>query len=368
MQANHLLYQEPLFYGGKTPQNGLSAEDFIARVDNLQRSHTWNDAVAAANAITYLRGDAADYFTTGLRSRNRATWEAARGGYIAFRRHFVHMYFKISSTGDLSIDHANLRQTDKEDALTFAGRVSSALGKMEELVHTDAPPHDSVAALAAILDVVINRLPQNVAATNQERAAIAAGIQTLHRDGQIYGHRKMIDLSILRTMADGIRNPKLKEVVRAAERSRKSVDDTFDIIQEAERTMSKRDLAVPAQPSRGSGYNGNRARVAAVSVSEDEDDSADADVAPIHAKKQKSKKKASAASQSSGSGAAKKREDRPKTWRDATRNTPPPASPCFRCKQTGHWAKFCEAPHPVDDVDDGSSGSHGNQGKANARG
>ena len=92
------------------------------------------------------------------------------------------------------------------------------------------------------------------------------------------------------------------------------------------------------------------------------------EVAPIHSKKLKSKKKSAAASQASNSGASKKKEDRPRPWLTATRNTPPPATPCFRCKQTGHWAKFCEAPHPVDEVDDGSSGSNGNQGKANARG
>ena len=90
--------------------------------------------------------------------------------------------------------------------------------------------------------------------------------------------------------------------------------------------------------------------------------------APIHSKKLKSKKKSTAASQASNSGASKKKEDRPRPWLTATRNTPPPATPCFRCKQTGHWAKFCEAPHPVDEVDDGPSGSNGNQGKANARG
>ena len=369
MAQNGIILQEPIFYGPNTP-NALSAEDFITRVDSYARTQNWTDQVAATHARMYLRGGPAEHFLEGLQSIDEDEFARCAASYVAFRRHFIQLYFKVSSTGDLSVDYTNLRQANDEDAHTFALRVAAVINRYAKLVNTGDPKPIHVQEFSAPFDVVIARLAPAAAPTPEERQAMAAAVHLLHERGQHDGHRRILNAHIIKTIADGLKSQKLRELVRGAERDGRTLAAICVAIQTAERNLSKKELATlaPTANHRTNGNNSNRGRVAAVSVSDDEDDSADVEVAPIHSKKLKSKKKSTAASQASNSGASKKKEDRPRPWLTATRNTPPPATPCFRCKQTGHWAKFCEAPHPVDEVDDGPSSSNGSQGKANARG
>lgn len=128
MAQNGIILQEPIFYGPNTP-NALSAEDFITRVDSYARTQNWTDQVAATHARMYLRGGPAEHFLEGLQSIDEDEFARCNASYVAFRRHFIQLYFKVSSTGDLSVDYTNLRQANDEDAHTFALRVAAVINR-----------------------------------------------------------------------------------------------------------------------------------------------------------------------------------------------------------------------------------------------
>ncbi len=75
-----LLIGEPIFHGRKAAK-GCSAEDFILRVDNLQRPRGWSDKEAAEMAISFLCDEAADWLNNALAVVDYKEWLKAQESY-----------------------------------------------------------------------------------------------------------------------------------------------------------------------------------------------------------------------------------------------------------------------------------------------
>ena len=120
--ATQLITKTPIFAGKEEAAkgNGLTAEDFIAAVENLTATQAWDVTQASAAAISYLNGTARTWFEDVLTLSNPVGQAAARASFVDFKRLFVREYYGLKSTFDLAVDWHNLKQAEKEAVATFS--------------------------------------------------------------------------------------------------------------------------------------------------------------------------------------------------------------------------------------------------------
>jgi Retrotransposon gag protein len=216
-----MITQTPAFYGkGSDQKGGLTPEDFISRVDDLQRTNNWGDDAAAHHVQTYLNGPAREWFTQILWSTQRADYTRALASYEAFKEVFVPYYFSVTSTFDLSSDWHNLKQNQGEDVQAFYGRVVTAIAKWHRLFdRTDEPDQEFLAAFVAARDNMENRGNQGANADAPRVRDVdvnALNLACTRANANLadkYVQRVADDLTY-KVLANGVRSDKIRELVR----------------------------------------------------------------------------------------------------------------------------------------------------------
>lgn len=226
MQANYLL-SEPTFYG-RGEVLGLSAEDFIRRVEDFQANNTWTAAQTATQAVSYLRGPAQVWFNQSLKSINKKTQASAKGDFRIFKQVFIREFYLVKSSTDLSSDWHNLQQLDKETVRQFCARVFGSLNSYQTHMweERDDPEEDVMEDFQTSIDGITA-----ANATNNAKGLVAESVNKVHLSSAEMMLNKMIRDMGLKIVANGVRSPKLRELI--IDQSRKKVD-VLDIIDKAE--------------------------------------------------------------------------------------------------------------------------------------
>jgi flagellar motility protein MotE (MotC chaperone) len=224
-----MLIQTPAFYGkGTDAQTGLSPEDYISRLDDLQRTNNWTDAEAAGHATSYLNGAARAWFYKVLWGEDEDEFDRAAGSYDAFKALFKPHYFTVTSTYDLSSDWHNLKQEGSETISQFYERVFGAISEWQRLFTRWDAPRKQVAlndVTAAITTVVnngnaglgaddgprITAAHTNALATANTRAYMAVS------DGCF---REIAADLTFKVIANGVKHDKIRELVRRRHKAR----------------------------------------------------------------------------------------------------------------------------------------------------
>ena len=335
------VLSEPLFYGmGATV--GCTPEDFIARVEDLQQTKNWTDAQAGASAFQFLREEAKQFYTHALPAHDRALATQCRNSFREFRTVFKTTYFNISRPSDVSTDYANLRQEPKEDATTFLWRVAAIMNQYEELLPAQDPLPAILNAFTAVMDAAEPHL------NNAQNALLAPALTTALRASQLQGYHYVINAQILKTVAAGLTHPKMKDIVKKAERRQTTLFDIAELLRNATRDLGKA-TAFPARPPKSSVPTVGKVD----EVDNTEDGATPEEVAAFHQmkrnqKKQAGKPKTSNGARPSGSGSAPPKSADPNAAKPPRRpKFDPSVDPCRRCNQKGHWMRDCPALAPA---------------------
>ena len=346
--ANNFFLTEPTFYG-RGELKGLTAEDFIERVEAFKANHTWNDAQTAAHAISYLRGPAQQWFLHALAVVNAEKQTAAKADYTTFRKVFINEFFEVKSTTDLGVDWHSLRQMDKETVRQFASRTFAVLHNYQRYLQEDRlDPRDEVMrpvrhAVAALYDDDT---------TQDAKDAIADAVLLMHRDSANRHIALVVADTGKKLLAAGVRSGKVRELILRETRKKTAVDDLIDLADQAEQASNK---PGPVTNTKASSSVPNAAKVAAV---EDKDDHEQDGVDAVNTKKGKNKGRGRGNGNRGGRGGGagtmhgdsasldKEKEDDgpPRQHRQqdsSTGNKPKPKYPCSWCHKSGYFISDC---------------------------
>ena len=332
-QTLGIVGTEPLFYGEDILTQGLSSEEWLRRVDSFMAA---NAAIApagkAALALGWMRGDAAAYFTETLLFHDPATHAATIVDWVDFRAAFHAHYCLVASTADISIDWSTLRQGERESVQAFGDRISRVMHRYITLLPSPAVPIDDLQPLSDAI-LAIRAADAGLAARQLVTAEVLAAVERAHRRAL----RSAITDMAIKTFADGLRNSKLRELVRREERLRTPFLQILTLARSTERNMADARIA----NSTGKGKN----VVAGVSGSEEKSPASPAGPEPQDG--------ASAVNQPSGRGKNKGRGSQRGGGRGRGRGngqarsstrtdfSKPPTKPCPFCSGPGHWMKDC---------------------------
>ena len=335
-QTLGIVGSEPLFYGEDTLAHGLSAEDWLRRLDAYRTANPLvNNAVIASLALGWLRGPAALYFAETLLFKDAAVHAAAVTDWTLFRAAFHARYCKIASTADISIDWATLRQRDQESVASFADRICQVMQRYISLLPLPPLPAGQLEPLTAAIadiraqgaDVAARQLVTDLILDNLEQA----GRRAL---------RAAITDMATKTLAGGLRNAKLRELVRREERNGVAFLRILDLVLAADRNMD--DARAPAQAGK------NKSGAAAVAVSGAPTDAPPpgeefSGVDAIHGGS--SRGRGRGASRGGGRGGGRGRGQSHQTGQpspsSSSRKDKLPTTPCPMCHLMGHWKKHC---------------------------
>jgi hypothetical protein len=236
---NQIIVGEIIFKGGNQKgvvQTGsVSAEDFISRLDDLQRTNAWTDAAASAMARSWLRDEANDWFNEFLAfGPYKALRDRMIASYVVFKEEFKKTYFVINSTTDVSADWSSLKQKSGESATAFGRRLMGTINRYATLLPlptaTQADQDNLAAALTALIanDNAAARRNYDQALTNMNRN-VADATQTV----------TLADMGV-KFLAQGLSHPKLVEVVRKQERRRAALPAVLTALDDAESNLSNK--------------------------------------------------------------------------------------------------------------------------------
>ena len=227
--ATQLFAQEPLFYG-KGAKEGLTPEDFIRRVDTMKASTPWNDQVAVAKAVSYLR-EAGNKWLEGMLLWQPDVHAEAIRDYRVFRREFVRDFFAFADKEDLHCAWGDLKQAEKEDVVTFSTRVMSTVNEYAQLIPLVDP---SQAAQDAVRLAVDNfEAAQNA----NTRRALEDAIIALSTDATAAQKTAVCADIAMKFLCEGLRGSRMKEKARAEVRKRQPVRDTLRSLVAAEKVL-----------------------------------------------------------------------------------------------------------------------------------
>ena len=222
--ATQMMIAPPVFLGDRMSNGNLrpgsaSAEDWITRVDNLQRSNNWTDEQAAGQARGFLHEEAAEWFNYTMKVQDKALHARMLVSYLAIKEAFRKRFFTIQSTIDVTTDWAHLKQLTHEGARAFVDRVLATIMRYAEMFPLNALSATHVTEMQAAIALIIN--PD---VTNAQRAAWNTSITRI-----VAGHTResyeslLIDMSF-KIIAQGLKKPKLAEIVRQEARKGSTVD------------------------------------------------------------------------------------------------------------------------------------------------
>jgi len=233
-QGPQMLTAEPNFMGCRSSDGNLapgscSAEDFITRVDDLQRASQWTDERAAQHVRGFLREEAAEWFNHTLLMRQPALREAALASYNAFKTAFKDRYFSIKSRYDVSTDWANLRQRAKELPSAFADRVLA-------VVHRYAALFEPCTLEAPTTELLRDGLVACGESTLVQRNLFNGILQrVLDQEARRNQLAIVTDLSV-KMITQGLKSPRLQDLVRDGERKHHDIHRILNDLAQAEKS------------------------------------------------------------------------------------------------------------------------------------
>ena len=242
--AANIVLKAPSFHGPRESgiKEGITAEDFIGQCENMMITQGWNDQVAAGHAISYLNGAARFWFFDALKAVEPVTRLAAMGSFAAFRALFVRYFFAIRSTFDLSVDWTGLKQKTDENVQTFTLRVAGTMNKYLELFPVPAldpaPVEDLRDALALIFATVHVDDRADVIAAH--RAPFLNLINVLRTADKRSGFACMVDDIILKLLSEGVRDEKMRELVRRHHKLQTPLATLIPMMTDLENTGQRR--------------------------------------------------------------------------------------------------------------------------------
>jgi len=332
-----LVSQEPLFYGhipyaGK----GTSAEDFIGRINNWATAQTWNNQVKTAQAMGFLRDDAAHFFKHVLECKDAIAFAAINGGdWDVFERTFKAAYFQVRTTFDLSADWSNLKQKPNEAAHHFAGRIGGKLIQYANLL-PEAPFTDQDwAAFRVVLDPATGAAA--AATINELRAIRAELVQMWQRRRKEQQRVAYFDLGY-KILAAGLTNKTLVAKVRAKEREIVPYGNIIDFLEREEANMGN-----PNRPVDNAPHKTHLPTVGGTIAAVDDDEDYQAGLAALNARFGKGKGKGQA-KQKAKPTQKTQQQGQPKAGTQSLvkdYSKPGFGLPCKHCKKTGHWQNEC---------------------------
>ena len=235
---NGIIIKAPQFHGITEAQakTGSSAEDFIGQIENLIGTQAWTNEQAAGHAISYLNGSARTWFFDALKMVEPANRLAALTSFVAFRALFVRYFFAIRTTFDLSVDWTGLKQKDRENIQTFGLRVAASMSKYFELFPMPAPrPARLVEVNEAIHNLFLD-FPVDLrqAAIAAHRPGLAALFTRVQLDGAQDGFKGMVDDIILKLLSEGVRDEKMRELIRRHHKMQTPIAALFPLMSDLE--------------------------------------------------------------------------------------------------------------------------------------
>lgn len=303
--ANNVILKEPLFYGKSDfaqAKRGVKAEDFIDRVEHFQRTSNpvWTDAVAVGHAISYLRDGAAQWFNKSLRVLAPADHARASNSFLAFKALFIRNFFEVKSVEDLGVDWHNLKQLERETVREFANRTFGVLAEYQ--LHVRHRP-----ARQPILDAVRDASDAIRAAAGAQLVpqglmqAQADAVAALHEAAAEDHISLMIQDFGKKLVADGVRAPKVREVVLRESRRETDMMTIVDLMEQAEQALSRREPIHNVKPTTSTTHAKGVAPVALANNDDDED--TQDQVAEVGTKKKKKPGNGKGGSKGNGNGA-----------------------------------------------------------------
>jgi hypothetical protein len=355
--ANVSLTQaEPLYYGKGhgDVKEGLSAEEFVSRVDASTSTIGANARQAAEFAAGKLRGAAYMWWNEVLPYLNPTAKATASVDIAQFWALFRARYFTIQTARDVSSEWATLTRKDGERPTDFASRVIAGCGKLVPFLPqagvTAALVTECNDAVTVYAAAEVARTANDVVATQQAadlaRAAVTDSITALLIDKGNNQNMAVIQRIMLKILASGARNAKVREEVRKQEADFVSMDDLFEKLRVLEKELPDHTWKNGGN-GKGNGHSAqfpvSQDQDAPEPLSDDEQEGVDA-VKP--AKKFGKAKKAKQASKPSTPNPPAQPPAKFNRW-DRSKPPPPEAGPCPKCKKSGHWAFQCKQSTPV---------------------
>jgi hypothetical protein len=359
-----MVTQEPRFYGTSEAKEGkgLTAEDFIARIQDLKESGNWGEAETAVKAISWLRNSAYQFFNTGLRLSDRRKYDAVRNGWAAFKTEFSKRYFEVKVSTDLSMDWHNLKQLEKETAQEFVCRVVSVYGKYSDLLQQHEMTAEDAEPLRRIFVEVGPDAVTEFADFNANiRDRINAELLTLWNGIRDRTKTDILMDQALNTAAAGLRSQKVRDALLKCIRAKMDMDDILQRVSDTE-SMASRKEPLANKPYKSSGQQMFKG---VASATEAEDHYAEEeDVATIGGKKNNGGHRGGRGGGPRGRGArgggarggrggagAQHQTQQGQTGHmpalqhngqaDAATRAQVRANTCFNCNQQGHWRADC---------------------------
>ena len=250
--AGGIIIKAPQFHGTDEAlaKTGSTAEDFIGQVENLMATQRWTDEQAAGHAISYLNGSARTWFFDALKMVEAAPRLVALTSFTAFRALFVRYFFSIRTTFDLSVDWTGLKQKDRENIQAFGLRVAASMSKYFELFPLPPPRPQRLAEVNDALLALFNDFPVDLrqAAQLAHRTALTALFTRVQLDGAQDGFKGMVDDIILKLLSEGVRDEKMRELIRRHHKIQTPLANLFPLMTDLENSSQRKREASTAVP------------------------------------------------------------------------------------------------------------------------
>lgn len=356
------LFTEPTFAGpGDKEGNFAVPEDWVNRVEALQRSQRWDNANCAAKAIGFLKGPAAVWFNKALVTYDPAGHAAASLDWPRFKQLFRDKYFERAEASDIAADWYTLQQKPTESVDAFFDRCAAAMAYYAELL--PALPEDA-AALAEFRRATIQVGVRNSVSAPDPNdppvdpttvvgapivAYLCAGFHAGAAAAMVNATKVRFTAIGVAVFANGLRNPTLVSKARMLLRQGKTPAEVRRAIIYEDKSAHKQATAdISARPgtqARGgssgrgnynnnynrnsnntntTGHNNNNTKSASTAV-------VSSDAAPVDAANIRTPGRGGARGGRGGRGG----------WRPPLDRSQPPRTACHYCPGQFHWMADC---------------------------
>ena len=240
----NMISQEPHFHGDRD-KTGLSALEFITRLDNLFRSvgdSPEERRAFGARAVNMLHGKAHTWFHNGLTFTREAAQLEAQTSWTTLKELIQDEYDIITESADVSTNWGTLKQTDKETAAEFYSRVANVMSEYMKVAPTIAFPNPNDPIMVNLnllrqehLETMENNLQRQLLTNRYQEHLLAFMRETATRV-----RKQMLADLATKTLAEGLILSDMKELVRQAERERVPFVDIAIKIKNKQKSISNK--------------------------------------------------------------------------------------------------------------------------------